>query len=147
MLVYRIPPYFIPTVISHGNSNEHKQFFRTWPSTRDILKKECQKQGPKETIAKVSSTFGGVIEAAGPGQLPRSENQISKLRRKEKQQDRSVHVDVAADNLFVVIQGIRTTPDPAIILAFDFQVYDLVRFCTSQSRGEFCVLTVIPLFR
>ena len=103
-------------------------------------------KGPKETIAKVSSTFGGVIEAAGPGQLPRSENQISKLRRKEKQQNRSVHVDVAADNLFVVIQGIRTTPDPAIILAFDFQVYDLVRFCTSQSRGKFCVLTVDPTF-
>lgn len=87
----------------------------------------------KETIAKVSSTFGGVIEAAGPGQLPWSENQISKLRRKEKQQDSRVHGDVAADNLFVVmqkahtedpasqfIQGIRTTPDPAIILAFDF---------------------------
>ena len=44
------------------------------------------------------------------------------------------------------IQGIRTTPDPAIILAFDFQLDDLVRFCTSQSRGEFCVLTVDPTF-
>ena len=44
------------------------------------------------------------------------------------------------------IQGIRTTADPATILAFDFQLDDLVCFCTSQSRGEFCVLTVDPTF-
>ena len=66
--------------------------------------------------------------------------------------------DAAADNLFVVMQrahtedpsvqfvrGIRTAPDPAIVLAYDFQLSDMVRFCTS-SAAEFCVLTIDPTF-
>ena len=42
------------------------------------------------------------------------------------------------------IRGIRTTPDPAIVLAFDFQLDDLVRFCATQFSGEFCVFTIDP---
>ena len=43
------------------------------------------------------------------------------------------------------INGIRTAPDPAITLAYDFQVKDMVRFCTS-STAEFRVLTIDPTF-
>lgn len=114
-------------------------------------------QGPKETIEYVSSQVGGVTQALGPGQLPRSEKQVTIMRRNEKLKGRS-EGDAAADDLFVVMQrahtedpsaqfirGIRTAPDPAIILAYDFQVNDMVRFCTS-STAEFCVLTIDPTF-
>lgn len=66
--------------------------------------------------------------------------------------------NAAADDLFVVIQrahtedpsaqfirGITTAPDPAIVLAFNFQVNDMVRFCTS-STSDFCILTIDPTF-
>ena len=66
--------------------------------------------------------------------------------------------DATADNLFVVMQrahtedpsaqfirGIRTAPDPAIVLACDSQINDMVCFCTS-STAEFCVLTIDPTF-
>ena len=62
-----------------------------------------------------------------------------------------------ADDLFVVMQraqsedpaskfvrGVRTVPDPAIILADDCQLNDMNRFCTS--RSEFGILTVDPTF-
>ena len=66
--------------------------------------------------------------------------------------------NAAADDLFVVMQrahtedpsaqfirGIRTAPDPAIVLASDLQVDDMIRFCTS-SKAKFCVLTIDPTF-
>ena len=66
--------------------------------------------------------------------------------------------DAAEDDLFVVmhrahtedpsaqfIRSIRTAPDPAIVLAYDFQVNDMVCICTS-SVAEFCVLTIDPTF-
>ena len=43
------------------------------------------------------------------------------------------------------IRGIRTAPDPAIVLASDLQVDDMIRFCTS-SKAKFCVLTIDPTF-
>ena len=113
-------------------------------------------QGPKETIEYASSQVGGVAQALGAGQLPRSEKQVTNMRRSEKL--KGTNGDAAADNLFVVVQrahtedpsaqficGIRTAPDPAIILAYDFQVNDMVRFCTSAT-AEFCVLTIDPTF-
>ena len=42
------------------------------------------------------------------------------------------------------IQSIRASPDPAIVLAKDFQISDMERFCTSSS--EFGILTVDPTF-
>ena len=110
-------------------------------------------QGPKETLEYVSSQVGGVTQALGPGQLPQSEKQVTNMRRSEKLKGRS-EGDATADDLFVVMQrahtedpsaqfirGIRTTPDPAIVLVYDFQVNDMVRFCTS-STAEFCILTI-----
>ena len=157
LVVYRFPPSFVPKISSHGNSKEKRPFYPTWPSTRDLIKSRCIKEGPKETIEHVSSQVGGVAQALGPGQLPRSEKQVTNMRRSEKLKGRNKG-DAAADDLFVVMQrahtedpsvqfvrGMRTAPDPAIVLAYDFQLSDVVRFCTS-STAEFCVLTIDPTF-
>ena len=63
--------------------------------------------------------------------------------------------DAAADNLFVVMQQAFTedpskkfvraanaAPEPAVVVASDSQLNDLVRFCTSPF--EFSALTVDP---
>ena len=43
------------------------------------------------------------------------------------------------------IRGVRTAPDPAIVLMYNFQLKDMVRFYTSFT-GEFCILTIDPTF-
>ena len=83
-----------------------------------------------------------------------SEKQVTSMRRSQKLKGKSE----GGDDLFVVIQrahtedpsaqfirGIRTAPDPGIVLAYDFQLNDMIRFCTS-STAEFCVLTIDPTF-
>ena len=57
--------------------------FPTWPSPRDLIK-ECLRQVPKETVERVYSEVGGMVEAAGPGQLPRSEKQVMNIRRRNR---------------------------------------------------------------
>ena len=157
LVVYRFPPSFVAKISSHGNSKDKRPFFPTWLSTRDLLRSHCIDQGPKETVEYISSQVGGVTQAVGPGQLPRSEKQVTSMRRRQKLKGKS-EGGAAADALFVVMQrahtedpsaqfirGIRTAPDPAIVLAYDFQLNDLIRFCTS-STAEFCVLTIDPTF-
>ena len=91
-------------------------------------------------------------------QLPRNEKQVSNLKRKVTSTVSSgKHGDAAAANLFIVMQrahtqdpnamfvrDVKTAPEPAIVLADDHQLQDLVRFCTSSF--DFAVLTVDPTF-
>ena len=155
-LVYRLPPGFTPKLSSHGNSKEKKAFFATWPSTLDSIKKECLQQGPKSTIEKMCTKAGGTLRAIAPGQLSRSEKQITTLAAKEKVKNRSVGSTIESDDLFIIMQhahaedptsqfirSIRAT-DPAIVVADDIQITDMVRFCTSSI--EFGILTVDPTF-
>ena len=82
MVIYYIPPGFTPTIVSHGNSKSSQPFFPTLPSTIDRIKKECHSVGPKEAVASVSSAAGGVLDATGPGAIPRGEQQISDYKRR-----------------------------------------------------------------
>lgn len=159
MIVYHFPPSFVPTIASHGNSKDKKPFFPTWPSTRDLVKSQCLKMGPKDTIQHVTEEVGGVLQAIGPGQLPRSERQVTNIIRREKLKSRCANSSNEADDLFVIMQrahsedssaqfirAIRAAPDPAIVLADNNQLNDMVRFCTSSVTGSFCILTIDPTF-
>ena len=100
------------------------------------------------------------MEAKGPGQLPRNERQVTNIRKKERLKEyhqSDCAGSTSADDLFVVmekahtedpsnqfIRAIRAAPDPAIVLANDYQIHDMVTFSTSSS--EFCVLTIDPTF-
>ena len=147
---------FIPTLSSHGNSKVSTPFHPTWPSTLNRVRAESLQKGPKATVEQVSSEVGGVVHASAPGELPRNELQASNQRRK-KARTSVLDMSVASDDLFVVMQqahtqdpahkfvrDIKTSPDPAIILASDQQLNDLVRFGTSSE--EFCVITIDPTF-
>ena len=149
---------FKPTLASHGNAKEKHPFHPTWPSTLRRVKDECTSRGPKAVVEVVSGEAGGVVGASAPGQLPRNEKQVSNLKRKAKSTLTSgQHCDAGADDLFIVMQrahtqdpsnkfirDVKTAPEPAIVLADDRQLQNIVRFCTSSF--EFGVLTVDPTF-
>ena len=80
LVVYHFPPGFVPKLSGHGNSKDKKPFYPTWPSTMGRIKDECFRQGPKATVECLSSDVGGVVGATAPGQLPRSEKQVTVLR-------------------------------------------------------------------
>ena len=120
-------------------------------------KMKCLKHGPKETVEHLSSAVGGVMNASAPGELPRNEKQVTNLRQQAKLKGHTCGPSGEVDDLFVVMQraysedpgskfirSIRAAPDPAIVLAEDHQIADLVRFCTSST--EFGILTVDPTF-
>ena len=60
------------------------------------------------------------------------------------------------DELFVVMQkakaedtyvrDIKTSPDPAIVIASDGQLDDLVWFCAPPIGVESCIMTIDPTF-
>ena len=143
---------------SHGNSKVAKPFHPTWPSTLARIKEEASTKGPKSVMNHVSSEVGGVESAVAPGQLPRNELQVLNQKRKLKAGARvSSSNNASDDDLFAVMQeahtqdpchmfvrDIKTAPEPAIVLATDQQLADLVRFATSS--GKFCIVTIDPTF-
>ena len=113
-------------------------------------------KGPRATLDSISREIGGVLGATASGELPRDEKQVSNTKRRSKFVNPSTS-DTVADELFVVMQrayaqdpmnrfirDIKTAPEPAIVIANDQQLTDIVRFCTSSV--EFGVLTVDPTF-
>ena len=152
MLTYYIPSGFQPYTLPHGNSKSCKPFYPTWPSTLELIKKEGCTSGPKQVVARVSEKVGGVLGASAPGQLPRSEKQVSNVKRQLQFSGK----DGGSDELFVMMQKAKTedpfirninaTPDPAIIACTDWQLDDLVRFCAPPPPVNGSILTVDPTF-
>lgn len=57
---YRIPDGFEPTIVSHGNSKSGRPFYPTLPSTMEQIRQTVLSKGPKEVLAAVSATKGGI---------------------------------------------------------------------------------------
>ena len=157
LVAYRLSAGFTPSLASHGNAKEKKPFHPTWPSTLARVQEKCSTCGPKGTVEQVSSEAGGGLGALAPGQLPRNEKQVANQRRKMKSTLASSGLSPAADELFAVMQrahtqdpahkfvrDIKTAPEPAIVLAEDQQLQDLVRFGTSSV--DFGIVTIDPTF-
>lgn len=98
-VVYYIPKWFRPTVSPHGNAKCQKPYHPTWPSTQELIKKECRRHGPKHTIQSVSSKPGGVMNVDAPGKIPRNERQVTYYKQKTK---------TGSDDLFYVVQLCKT---------------------------------------
>ena len=148
MLVYRI-------LEAKLSIKEIKPFHPTLPSTIDKIKEKCGSKGPQEILNLLSYDVGGICGSTEPGQLPRHVKQIRNFKSNTKKC--LSNTTVAADHIFSIMQeaytqdpgnafirDIKTAPDPAIILANDRQLKDLIRFCTSPSH--FGILTVDPTF-
>ena len=134
-------------------------FYPTNPSTKLLIQKDVSDQqvGPKRAISVVSEKVGGVMCASSPCDLPRNEFQVSYLKSRSGSGPHSSGQDPMADQVFTVMQQVKIedqagkfvrdclpTPEPAFILSRDWQLDDLVHFCTTP--GNFSVLTVDPTF-
>ncbi len=122
------------------------------------IRHKVKLKGPKEALAAVSAAAGGITGASRPGELPRDEKQVSNVRQALKVAKRiSAVPGDPADELFVLMQQaklgdsrgffireLKAAPEPAVIVARDYQLQDMVRFCTQEHN--FSILTVDPTF-
>ena len=90
--------------------------------------------------------MGGLAKAESPGMLPRNEKQAANIRQSLRYEKRtSGLIANPADELFVVMQqaklgdhegffvrDLKTAPEPAIVLARDYQLHDLEGFATAE---------------
>ena len=134
----------------HGNSKSKKPFFPTLPSTKELIAQ--QRSGPKETVSIVTAKVGGIVNARSASDLPRNERQASYIHCKMKPRA-SCHGDEmfqmiqeakVGDSAGLFVRETRSSPEPAFILAREYQLDDLVRFCTVSA--DFSILTVDPTF-
>ena len=115
-----------------------------------MIKLECQASGPKQTVHRVSDQIGGLLSSSCPGKLPRNERQAKHAKSVLKEFN-------PADELYSVmfqakqedvsnsfVRDMKVLPEPAVMLASDYQLDDLVRFGTNST--EHCVFTIDPTF-
>ena len=149
--MYYIPENFKPKVQPHGNSKSDKPFYPTLPSTLKAIT-ESKSVSNKQILSDVSSSVGGILSASDPCTLPRSEQQVADVRRRQKRSTTS-----HGDELAVVMQQayledygnhfireMRILREPAIVVAKDRQLDDLITFCTNDAN--FGVVTINPTF-
>jgi len=152
LAVYRFPTGVVPRPQKHGNVKEDRPFFPTWANTKQLVKTKCQASGSKEAIHRVSDKVGGLLSSSCPGQLPRNECQMKYIKSSSKATEYN-----PADELYSVmfktkqedpqsifVRDVRVLPDPALVLASDYQLDDLVRFGTNSV--DYSVLTIDPTF-
>ena len=116
------------------------------------IKEKAKENTAKRALKYLNSEAGGILEATSASSLPRSRQQFSDARRKNI--DKEDH-----DQLYAVmymckegegqrckypfVRTVNAAPFPMMVLAFDYTLDDLVRFCTGEKH---CVLGVDPTF-
>ena len=122
------------------------------------MKEECFKgSGPKKFVSDVSIRLGGVLAASDSCEIPRNEEQVSKLKKRLKSSELPGSSRDESDELAIVmhealmedkseqfIREVKCLREPAVIVATERQLNDLVRFCTIP--GNFSILTLDPTF-
>ena len=121
-------------VAPHGNSKRTDPYVRTMPSVMEKLKTQSKNKTPKRALSFVSAEAGGIMEASSAGALPRNRQQVKDIRRASKQHEPDPLFAVLLmcksndDNPFV--QYVNAAPFPMIVLAYDYTLHDIGRFCT-----------------
>jgi len=129
----------------HGNSHSSTPYFRTADSAKEKHKEIAASSKPTEALYKATQQCGGEMEATGMQQLPCNIQQIKNYRRSGNSKDQNVLYSVmlqckltdGTSDAFV--RDVKAAPDPQCIMAFDWQINDLVRFLTDEKK--FCIFT------
>ena len=96
---------------------------------------------PKSVVQKMTKEEGGELNARGTAFLPRDRQQVANFRRStSRTKDNDVLYSIMMEcklaqgknDLFV--QDVKAAPEPQCILFSDWQLRDLVRFCTNHRR-------------
>lgn len=139
-------------VAPHGNARYGQSYIRTMPSVMCKLKKEGEGKTPKRALQFVSSEAGGIMNATSAGALPRNRQQVKDVRRHvASKQDFDPLYSVMymckegeGKNKDPFVRMVNAAPYPMMMLALDYSLDDLVRFCTSSC--DFSILGVDPTF-
>ena len=138
-------------IAPHGNSRSGESYIRTMASVIHKLKQEAKKSTPKRVLQFVSCEAGGILEATSAGALPRNRQQVKDAKRKETSKK---DFDPLYSIMHMCKEGegkggdsfirmVNAAPYPMMLIAFDYTLNDLVRFCTSE---KFSILGVDPTF-
>ena len=127
-------------------------FFRTAKKTKKRIQELALSSTPMKVVQMVTDEQGRELEARGAAFLPRDRQQVKNIQRSMpgKQRDCDVLYSIMLEcklalgkgDLFV--QDVKAAPEPQSVLFYDWQVDDLIRFCTNNQR--FSVLTVDTTF-
>ena len=151
LVVYYIPEGFEPKVQPHGNSKSDKPYYPTLPSTLKAIS-ESHSISNKQILSEVSSSVGGVLCASDPCSLPRSEQQVADVRRQERRSNSSSSDELGEimqqayleDHRNQFIREMKILREPAIVVANNRQMDDLIRFSTNISN--FGIVTIDSTF-
>ena len=125
------------------------------------LRETAQCLPPKFAVRKLCQDVGDVTGASSASQLPRSRQQAADCRRKLTYGTNSAVMPKSADPLFPLmlmckesegtkgqhenfVRMVANSPEPMAVLAFDWILDDLERFCTCEAKHT--VLCVDPTF-
>ena len=121
------------------------------PSDMEKLKCQSDHKTPKRALHFVAKDCGGIMHATSAGSFPRSRQQVKDMRRSTKKQhdyDPLLSVILTCKeteqttNAFVRL--VNAAPYPMILLAYDYTLHDIERFCTQPDN--FSVFGVDPTF-
>ena len=147
------------TIKAHGNSKQNKPYRRTNDSTIKAIKAKVIVDKPRRVFQTVAEQLGdGLLKGTQPSAWPRDMTQIYNLKKTDEGKSTSKSVS-AKDPYFALIlqckedqsnpetafvRRVTVAPEPTALLAFDYQLADMVKFCTKPSK--FSVLQVDPTF-
>jgi len=145
------------SVRPHGSSKQKEPYCCTNPSTLATMKSKSQHARPKATISSVYADKGGILNASNLGELSRNRQQVAHMRHGGHITSSLCSNKSTRDPLFMVMEQsklqdgedsfVRTVtacPEPMCLLTTNWQLDDLVHFCTNPD--QFCVLSVDPTF-
>ena len=137
-------------VAPHGNCLKAEGYIRTKPSVLTSLKKLSDQSSAKRVLSFASADAGGIVNAPCASSLPRSRQQVNDLRRKHFKSSEDAFYSLmlmckeGEGSKDAFVQFVNAAPYPMMVLAFDWMLNDLIRFCTIP--GNFSVLSVDPTF-
>lgn len=142
-------------VLPHGNNKKAlaSGYVRTKKSVVEALKEVSVTKKPKQAFHQVDEERGGILKAKAESDLPRNREQAQNQRRRLLKADKEI------DSVLLVLMNSKrqqlgnresafirevTGPDLRTVLGFDWQLRDMVRFCTNPAK--FAVFGVDPTF-
>lgn len=126
----------------HKNSKQEKPYRRTAESTRQWLKNLSKENQAKATFHQVLEDQGGILNGHCAGQFPRDRKQITNMRHIDRHKPDETDVisqlmekckQQQCSPSTAFIRELSLSPEPEIVLAFDWQLDDIVRFCTNPA--------------
>ena len=146
-------------VKQHGNASKGSRPFKpSATSTMERLKELVQTSTPKVAVNRLLEEKGGIENICSSGDIARDRQQAANFRRNVKEKENKIASSCSdplltvmdrckleqADSKVTFIREVSSAPEMLIVLANNFQLAEVKRFCTDPAR--FSVLGVDVTF-